>query len=131
VEIVGGVKSVVPYLRESPVFVVPLRIGGGTRLKIYEAMAAERAVVSTGVGAEGLEYRDGVDVLIADEAATFADAVLSLLRDPLRRLALGRAAGETAARFDWSGIADQFEAVLQRTIDDVAEARRGPVSIRA
>jgi glycosyltransferase involved in cell wall biosynthesis len=118
VEIVGGVKSVLPHLRESPVFVVPLRIGGGTRLKIYEAMAAERAVVSTRVGAEGLEYRDGTDIVIADEPAAFADAVLALLRDPARRIALGVAAGETATRFDWSAIALEFEAVMRRAIDD-------------
>jgi glycosyltransferase involved in cell wall biosynthesis len=118
VEIVGGVKSVVPHLRESPVFVVPLRIGGGTRLKIYEAMAAERAIVSTTVGAEGLDYREGTDLLIADDATAFADRVIELLRDPARRLALGRAAGETAARFDWSAVSLEFEAVLRRAIDD-------------
>jgi len=113
IEIVGGVKSVVPHLREAPVFVVPLRIGGGTRLKIYEAMAAERAIVSTTVGAEGLDYRDGVDLLIADGAVAFANNVIALLRDPARRAALGRAAGETASRFDWSAIALDFEDVLR------------------
>ena len=118
VEIVGGVKSVIPHLRESPVFVVPLRIGGGTRLKIYEAMAAERAIVSTTVGAEGLDYREGIDLLIADDAAAFADRVIELLGDPARRKALGNAAGETAARFDWSAVALAFEGVLRRTIDD-------------
>ena len=118
VEIVGGVKSVIPHLRESPVFVVPLRIGGGTRLKIYEAMAAERAIVSTTVGAEGLDYREGTDLLIADDAPTFADSIIALLRDPARRLALGRAAGETAARFDWSAVALEFERVLRRAMED-------------
>ena len=118
VEIVGGVKSVIPHLRESPVFVVPLRIGGGTRLKIYEAMAAERAIVSTTVGAEGLDFCDGTDLLIADDAPAFADSVIALLRDPARRLALGRAAGETAARFDWSAVALEFESVLRRAMKD-------------
>ena len=118
VEIVGGVKSVIPHLRESPVFVVPLRIGGGTRLKIYEAMAAERAIVSTTVGAEGLDFCDGTDLLIADDAPAFADSVIALLRDPARRLALGRAAGETAARFDWSAVALEFESVLRRAMED-------------
>ena len=118
VEIVGGVKSVIPHLRESPVFVVPLRIGGGTRLKIYEAMAAERAIVSTTVGAEGLDFREGTDLLIADDAPAFADRVIALLRDPARRLALGRAAGETAARFDWSAVALEFESVLRRATED-------------
>ena len=120
IDIVGGVKSVLPHLQQSPVFVVPLRIGGGTRLKIYEAMAAERATVSTRVGAEGLDYRDGTDIVIADEATDFANAVLALLRDRTRRIELGRAAGETAARFDWSAIALDFEAVMRRAIADFA-----------
>jgi glycosyltransferase involved in cell wall biosynthesis len=126
VEIVGGVKSVIPHLRESPVFVVPLRIGGGTRLKIYEAMAAERAIVSTTVGAEGLDYREGTDLLIADDATSFADRVIELLRNPARRRALGRAAGETAARFDWSAVSLEFEVVLRRAIDDFSP-RQSPL----
>jgi polysaccharide biosynthesis protein PslH len=120
VEIVGGVPSVMPYLQGAPVFVVPLRIGGGTRLKIYEAMAAERAIVSTTVGAEGLDYTDGRDILIADEPAAFAAAVIRLLLEPAARLALGRGAGETAARFDWSSVAQAFETVLERTVREAA-----------
>ncbi|MEP6998843.1 MAG: glycosyltransferase family 4 protein [bacterium] len=126
VKIVGGVKSVIPHLRESPVFVVPLRIGGGTRLKIYEAMAAERAIVSTTVGAEGLDYREGTDLLLADDATAFADNVIALLRDPVRRRALGSAAGETAARFDWSAVSLEFETVLRRAIDDFS-SRASPL----
>jgi glycosyltransferase involved in cell wall biosynthesis len=112
VEIVGGVKSVMPYLQQAAIFVVPLRIGGGTRLKIYEAMAAERAIVSTAVGAEGLDYEDGRDLVIADEPGRFAAEVIRLLRDRPAREALGRAAGETAARFDWSSVSCEFERVL-------------------
>ena len=112
VQIVGGVKSVMPYLQNAPIFVVPLRIGGGTRLKIYEAMAAQRAIVSTSVGAEGLDYQAGKDLLIADAPSQFADDVIRLLRDPSARQALGRAAGETAARFDWSSVSREFESVL-------------------
>jgi polysaccharide biosynthesis protein PslH len=117
VEIVGGVESVLPYLRSAPVFVVPLRIGGGTRLKIYEAMAAQRAIVSTRVGAEGLDYSDGRDIVIADEPRAFADAVIRLLRDRDAREAMGRAAGATAARYDWSSVARQFEAVLTGAVE--------------
>jgi polysaccharide biosynthesis protein PslH len=117
VEIVGGVESVLPYLRNAPVFVVPLRIGGGTRLKIYEAMAAQRAIVSTRVGAEGLDYTDGRDIVIADEPRAFADAVIRLLRDHDAREAMGRAAGATAARYDWSSVARQFEAVLAGAVE--------------
>jgi glycosyltransferase involved in cell wall biosynthesis len=128
VEIVGGVDSVLPYFRGAPVFVVPLRVGGGTRLKIYEAMAAERAIISTSVGAEGLEFNDGRDLLIADDAVSFSDAVIRLLKDAAAREALGRAAGRTAARFDWSAVSCDFESVLGRTIADFrAPAARSSV----
>jgi glycosyltransferase involved in cell wall biosynthesis len=113
VEVVGGVKSVMPYLQNAAVFVVPLRIGGGTRLKIYEAMAAQRAIVSTSIGAEGLDYRDGMDIVIADEPEAFADEVIRLLGDRDTRVKLGRGAGETAARFDWEAVSKEFEGVLR------------------
>ena len=76
----------VEHLRESAVVIVPLRIGGGTRLKIYEAMATGKAVVSTTVGAEGLDVHHGRDIMLADDARSFAQAIIMLLRDPeLRR----------------------------------------------
>jgi glycosyltransferase involved in cell wall biosynthesis len=122
VDVTGTVPSVVDYLKETAVFVVPLRIGGGTRLKIFEAMAAEKAVVSTSIGAEGLDVTDGRDILLADTARAFADSVIALLRDPVRRRQLERAAGQTAARHDWSVIARRFEDVLREAI-----ARPDPV----
>ena len=128
IDIVGGVKSVMPHLRAAPVFVVPLRIGGGTRLKIYEAMAAERAIVSTTVGAEGLDYRAGTDLMIEDDPTGFANSVIALLRNPARREQLGRAAGETAARFDWSAVSREFENVLRRAIADFAIHERATVT---
>jgi glycosyltransferase involved in cell wall biosynthesis len=116
VDVTGTVPSVVDYLKETAVFVVPLRIGGGTRLKIFEAMAAEKAVVSTSIGAEGLDVTAGRDILLADTTREFADSVIALLRDPLRRRQLERAAGQTAARHDWSAIARRFEDVLREAI---------------
>ncbi|MGH9936633.1 MAG: glycosyltransferase, partial [Blastocatellia bacterium] len=76
VEVTGRVESVTDHLRQAAVFVVPLRIGGGTRLKIYEAMAMRKAVVSTTVGAEGLDVNHGRDILLADDPQTFADYVI-------------------------------------------------------
>jgi glycosyltransferase involved in cell wall biosynthesis len=114
IEITGTVPSVVEHLHEATVFVVPLRVGGGTRLKIFEAMAAGKAVVSTSVGAEGLDVTDGRDVLLADDARAFAGAVIDLLRDRERRRALERAALETAARHDWSNVVGTFELALER-----------------
>jgi polysaccharide biosynthesis protein PslH len=131
VEIVGGVKSVLPYLQNAPVFVVPLRIGGGTRLKIYEAMAAERAIISTSIGAEGLDYLDGMDLVIADEPNAFANEVIRLLRDPALRQRLGRGAGATAARFDWRAVSKDFEAVLQELAAGMPTVRHEALSSSA
>ena len=127
VEVTGTVPSVVEHLREADVVVVPLRVGGGTRLKIFEAMAVGKAVVSTTVGAEGLDVTHGEDILLADDAESFAESVTGLLRDASRREILGRAAAALAARYDWSVIARRFEDVLARAagVEDAAgEAER-------
>ncbi len=105
--------SVVEHLHQSAVVIVPLRIGGGTRLKIYEAMAAGKAVVSTTVGAEGLDVHHGRDILLADDARSFARAVVMLLRDPELCRSYEKAAAETAARYDWPAIGERFSEVLQ------------------
>src|SRR5204862_4397850 len=81
VEVAGTVPSVAEHLQQAWVLVVPLRMGGGTRLKIYEGMAVGRAVVSTTIGAEGLDVRNGKDIILADESETFADAVIALLQN--------------------------------------------------
>jgi glycosyltransferase involved in cell wall biosynthesis len=114
VEVTGTVPSVIDHLREAAVFVVPLRVGGGTRLKIFEAMATATAVVSTTVGAEGLEVEDGQDILLADDAKTFADSVIMLLRDEKARQRFEKAASALAARHDWSVVIKRFEEALER-----------------
>jgi len=98
---------------------VPLRIGGGTRLKIYEAMAMRKAVVSTTIGAEGLDVTHDRDILLADDPQPFADSVIEMLSDHPRRMILEAAAGEKAARYDWSVVTDRFEESLAQTIRDV------------
>src|SRR4029077_19137453 len=97
IEVTGRVPSVVEHLRQSAVIIVPLRIGGVTRLKIYEAMATAKAVVSTTIGAEGLDVHHGRDIILADDPGSFAQAVIMLLRvrEPRRRYET--AAVETAA----------------------------------
>ena len=93
---------------------VPLRVGGGTRLKIFEALAMGKAVVSTTVGAEGLSLVPGEHLLVADEPAPFAAAVNSLLRDPARRRALGAAGRKLVEqRYGWPQVAREFESHLQ------------------
>jgi polysaccharide biosynthesis protein PslH len=121
IEITGRVSSVVDYLRKAAVVIVPLRIGGGTRLKIYEAMAAGKAVVSTNVGAEGLDVSPGADILLADDPGNFADAVVSLLKDRELRRRYERAASETAGKYDWPIIAAKFGDVLASVAGNVAQ----------
>jgi glycosyltransferase involved in cell wall biosynthesis len=112
IEITGSVPSVVDHLYAASVVVVPLRIGGGTRLKIYEAMAAGKAVVSTSVGAEGLDVHHGSDIVLADDPTTFAENVVNLLRDePLRRR-YEQSAAALAAQYDWAAISEKFLSVL-------------------
>jgi len=140
VTVTGRVDDVRPFMKEAAVYVVPLRIGGGTRLKIFEAMSMGKAVVSTTVGAEGLPVTDGRHVRLADEPAAFAGAVVRLLRD-----ADARARLETAARalvveqYDWSAVAGSLESALLRFALRQAQgghsvslsARAEPVDARA
>ena len=92
VELTGTVSDMREVIAKAAVCVVPLRIGSGTRLKILEAAAMAKAVVSTHLGAEGLEFADGKEIVLLDEPEKFSEAVASLLADPSRRQALGQAA---------------------------------------
>jgi len=114
VEVTGTVPSVAEYLEKASVVIVPLRVGGGTRLKIFEAMAMGKAMVSTSIGAEGLEVQSGRDLLLADNASSFADAVILLLRDAGIRRSLEQAAVRLAAQYDWSHVVKQFAEVLRK-----------------
>ncbi len=115
IEVTGRVDDVRPHIAAGSVYVVPLRIGGGTRLKIFEAMAMGKAVVSTTVGAEGLPVTHGADVLIADEPARFAQAVVHMIRDVEARRRIEAAARRLVVeRYDWSAVAADFEDALER-----------------
>lgn len=114
--VTGTVDDIRPYLWGSLVSVVPLRIGGGTRLKIYEAMAAGVPVVSTTVGAEGLAVRDGEDILLADRPEDFAARCVEIIENETRRQALAaQAAAMVAANFSWEQVARRFAAILEST----------------
>ena len=120
----GHVADVRPLIAASPVCVVPLRQGGGTRLKILEAMALGTAVVATSKGAEGLDVTPGVDILIADDAEAFAEAVLGLLGDPARAARQAAAARDLIRRqYTWDHAGAQLEAALQRAITYEASQR--------
>src|SRR5262249_6406199 len=95
----------------------PLRIGGGTRIKAYEAMAMGKAVVSTTVGVEGLPVTDGENVILADGAKAFAEAVVTLLRDEARRQRLGMKAGRfVRGNFGWQKVASEFADICGRVV---------------
>lgn len=115
--VTGTVPDVRPFLDEAAVYVVPLRVGGGTRLKILEALAMGKAVVSTSVGAEGLPIEPGRHFVCADDPVAFAEAVVSLLRDPERRAALGQAGRRLVLeRHSWGQVARDFEARIQEVV---------------
>jgi polysaccharide biosynthesis protein PslH len=130
IEVTGRVPSVVEHLHESAVVIVPLRIGGGTRLKIYEAMATAKAVVSTTVGAEGLDVHHGRDIILADDPRAFAQAIIMLLRDPGLRRRYEQAAAETAARYDWPAIGERFSEVLQSVAEKKSVVARDESTTR-
>jgi sugar transferase (PEP-CTERM/EpsH1 system associated) len=124
IEVTGRVDDVRPHVAAGAVYIVPLRIGGGTRLKIFEAMAMGKAVVSTTVGAEGLPVTSGQNVVIADEPARFAQAVIDLIRDAEARRRIETAARRLVIeRYDWSAVAQDFEEALARVCKGCALGR--------
>mgnify|MGYP001030491915 CR=1 FL=1 len=117
IDVTGTVPDIRPYLERAATVIVPLRIGGGTRLKIFEAMAMERAIVSTTIGAEGLPVTDGVDIRVADDAPAFSAAIVELLRDPDSAARIGAAAArQVRTRFGWEGVTEQFAAACAETV---------------
>lgn len=115
--VTGRVDDVRPYMEQAAAYVVPLRIGGGTRLKIFEAMAMEKPVISTSVGAEGLPVRDGMELLLADTPEAFASSVVRVLSDQVLASQLGeQAAAEVREKFSWATVAEAFAAICERTL---------------
>lgn len=109
----GQVPEMVPHFASAQVVVVPLLHGGGTRLKIVDAAACGKPIVSTTLGAEGLEFVAGRDLLVADSAEAFASSVLELLASEDSREALGRAARRAAEAYDWERITGRFIHVIE------------------
>jgi polysaccharide biosynthesis protein PslH len=109
----GFVPDTRPFFRDATVVVVPLLEGGGTRLKILEAAACAKGIVSTSVGAEGLDFEHGRELLIADSAADFSKAVIRLCADEGLRKDLGNAARRAAMTFDWGQAAGKFVQIVE------------------
>ncbi len=113
VRVTGRVPDARPYIADAEVYVIPLRSGGGTRLKVLEAMAMHKAIVSTPMGCDGYPITDGQEVILADRPALFAQRVVDLLGNAEHRRVLGQAAFDFALGYDWSAIAPRLEAVWQ------------------
>lgn len=117
----GFVPDLRPHLAEAAAVVVPLRLGGGTRLKIVEAMAMGKPIVSTALGAEGIEAVTGRDILIEDEPAGFADAVGRVLAEPGLAASIGQSARRLAVeRYSWDAAARRLEDFYRQVLENAA-----------
>lgn len=116
--VTGRVDDVRPFMERAAAYVIPLRIGGGTRLKVFEAMAMEKPIVSTSIGVEGLPVRDGEHVLIADHPREFARCVLRVLKEEAFAARLAQQAAAYVRReFGWERVAQAFALVCRQTVE--------------
>lgn len=124
----GEVPDIRPYLRRAAVVGVPVRIGGGTRLKVVEGLAMGKAMVSTSLGCEGIDVCDGQHLLIGDSAQAFATKVVELFEDPGARAALGQAGRSLIEReYSWELAGDRLEALYRHIVQH--ESERGGASM--
>ena len=124
IRLTGWVEDIRPFLARGAVCIVPLRIGGGTRLKIFEAMAMGKAVVSTSIGAEGLPVHSGENILLSDTPEDFAKSVLSVLHDAGERQRIGAAARQLVEdNYSWQNVGKIFAS----TLEDVVARQHSPV----
>jgi polysaccharide biosynthesis protein PslH len=128
VEVTGRVADMRPHLARAAVVVVPLTMGGGTRVKILEALAMAKPVVSTSIGAEGLSLPAGEVLLLADDAGSFARHVITALTQDTLRARLGDAGRRHVVRhFDWERIGDRLERALHARIGLVSSEAHAPL----
>jgi len=117
VELTGWVEDTRPYIAESAVFIVPIRIGGGTRMKIYQAMAMSKAVVSTSIGAEGLPLENDKHIIFADDNKSFANSIMTLLNNAEKRKKIGETARQYVyENFRWENVAKVFIDICKETV---------------
>lgn len=122
IEVTGFVDQIGPYIESAAAVVVPLRLGGGTRLKIVEAMAKGKAIVSTRIGAEGIDVIDGRHALLADEPQAFADQVERVLASRELAASLGRAARQLAVEhYSWPAVVSRLERFYEELLSQPAK----------
>jgi len=125
--VTGRVEDVRPYFARAAAVVVPLRTGGGTRLKILEAMAMGKPVISTRVGAEGIEARPGTDILLADDPDAFARTTVDLLQNgALRERLAGNGRALVTQKYDWKMVAQQLEQAYSELLSAKHSSSPGP-----
>jgi glycosyltransferase involved in cell wall biosynthesis len=114
ITVTGFVPDPAPYIRRAAVFVVPMLSGSGTKLKVLEAMAAGKAIVSTSIGVEGIEGRDGQHYRVADQSSAFAECVVELLNNRAMREHLGTNARRIAEqKYDWKIICSKMSRIYE------------------
>ncbi len=114
-QVMGFVKDIRPYVARSSVYVVPLRVGGGTRLKVLDSLAQGKAIVSTSIGCEGIDVVNKVNIEIEDEDAGFANRVVELLGDDARREKLGCEARRLAEnKYSWASVSKNLLETYER-----------------
>ncbi len=120
--ITGRVDDVRSYIERSKIFIVPLRIGGGTRLKILEAMSMQKAVVSTTIGAEGIKYNKDVDIALADSPAQFAQTIIDLIDNAQKIKSMGMEGRRlVCAKYDWNVVGEKLNAIYEKAIHELSE----------
>jgi glycosyltransferase involved in cell wall biosynthesis len=116
IRLTGWVDDIRPYIARSALFIVPIRIGGGTRMKIYEAMAMGKTVISTSVGAEGLPVTNGKNIIIEDDPACFSEKIVDLLKNSQKRKEIGSAAYTFVYKyFTCQRVAEEFSKICKKT----------------
>jgi glycosyltransferase involved in cell wall biosynthesis len=117
--VTGYVDDIRPFVAKASVYVVPLRVGGGTRLKILDAMAMGKAIVSTSIGCEGIEVSNSKNILISDDPADFAEKTVELLRNQEKRNTLGKGARElVGSRYSWETIGRTLQQVYEKIVKE-------------
>ena len=122
----GTVPDVRPFFREAELYVVPLLYGGGTRLRILEAAACGKAIVTTSIGVEGLDFIPGKDLMVADSPTEFAKAVIKLIKNEDKRKYLGQRAQQVSRNYDWETIGSSFLRLIKEFADAEMRVKRQP-----
>ena len=118
IRVLGYVDDIRPYVAKAAIYVVPLRVGGGTRLKVLDALAQGKAIVSTTVGCEGIEVTNGLNIHIEDNDDNFSSRIVELLNNPSRREELGSEARKLAImKYGWQSIASELQAAYEQVVN--------------